>query len=433
MSRSHLTADIRNRSMRNVRRFSHTSIRNNSSVPISTVSSRHFYQNEALLDFASREPRLISLKQLAFFGRRLNDEKILQSANFVRQELPARMAHRIHDMQSLPYVVVSNPRISNIYELYYDSFSVLRKFPIIRTIEDNNRYCELLNQRLKLHTSIVPQLVMGVIECAESIESTRLDRFLDSILRGRISRRVITEQHLTMTDAFLKDKNFNSSDQIGHVFLQCHAKNVVDQCASLATRLSLSLHGNIPLPEIIYEGDVNAKFPYIQSHLRYIIGEILRNTFEASAERFEATGEIPSPVQVTISDSPDYVIFRFSDKAGGLPPEIVPYLWSFVNGPRTAIRHQNFSKVKGMEAIVDELEATLDSENFGEGRQKHVSSLSSLTLRSPAIRLGIGLPMSRIYAEFSGGKLSVKSLEGYGCDVFLHICKLGNEKHTPSV
>jgi pyruvate dehydrogenase kinase 2/3/4 len=55
------------------------------------------------------------------------------------------------------------------------------------------------------------------------------------------------------------------------------------------------------------------------------------------------------------------------------------------------------------------------------------SSLSSLTSRSPNLRLGMGLPMSRVYAEYWAGSLELHSLEGYGVDAFLQISKLGNK------
>jgi pyruvate dehydrogenase kinase 2/3/4 len=54
------------------------------------------------------------------------------------------------------------------------------------------------------------------------------------------------------------------------------------------------------------------------------------------------------------------------------------------------------------------------------------SSLGPLTGRPPNLRLGIGLPMSRIYAEYWAGSLELHSLEGYGVDAFLQIPKLGN-------
>ena len=59
-------------------------------------------------------------------------------------------------------------------------------------------------------------------------------------------------------------------------------------------------------------------------------------------------------------------------------------------------------------------------------------SLSSFTSRPPNLRLGIGLPMSRIYAEYWAGSLELHSLEGYGVDTFLQISKLGNKNEQLS-
>lgn len=55
------------------------------------------------------------------------------------------------------------------------------------------------------------------------------------------------------------------------------------------------------------------------------------------------------------------------------------------------------------------------------------NSLSSLTSRPPNLRLGMGLPLSRVYAEYWAGSLHVHSLEGYGVDAFLQISRLGNK------
>lgn len=55
------------------------------------------------------------------------------------------------------------------------------------------------------------------------------------------------------------------------------------------------------------------------------------------------------------------------------------------------------------------------------------SSLSSLTSRPPNLRLGMGLPLSRVYAEYWAGSLHLHSLEGYGVDAFLQISRLGNK------
>ncbi len=40
-----------------------------------------------------------------------------QSANYVRTELPVRIAHRLRDLQALPYVVVNQEGVARVYEV----------------------------------------------------------------------------------------------------------------------------------------------------------------------------------------------------------------------------------------------------------------------------------------------------------------------------
>ena len=39
--------------------------------------------------------------------------------------------------------------------------------------------------------------------------------------------------------------------------------------------------------------------------------------------------------------------------------------------------------------------------------------------------LGYGLPISRAYARYWGGDMSIMSMEGYGTDAFVHLSRLG--------
>jgi pyruvate dehydrogenase kinase 2/3/4 len=82
-------------------------------------------------------------------------------------------------------------------------------------------------------------------------------------------------------------------------------------------------------------------------------------------------------------------------------------------------------------ATMQELQEPLPK-NIGSGDEKarsrpRDSSLTSLSSRPPELRLGMGLPMSRVYAEYWAGGLELHSLEGYGVDAFLQISKLGNQ------
>ena len=50
---------------------------------------------------------------------------------------------------------------------------------------------------------------------------------------------------------------------------------------------------------------------------------------------------------------------------------------------------------------------------------------SDFDTASPLAGLGYGLPISRAYARYFGGDLSIMSMEGYGTDAFVHLSRLG--------
>ncbi|KAJ5379494.1 hypothetical protein N7509_012613 [Penicillium cosmopolitanum] len=378
--------------------------------------------------------RPISLRQLTFFGRTLTEPRLISSANYVRTELPTRLAHRLRDIQQLPYVIVSNPHLSPVYELYYKAFERFRVVPEICSLDDNDRFCDILRQTLKEHLVIIPNLAMGVLECQELMPPDDMDRFMNTLLRARISRRVIAEQHLALTDTFNSPWHFPDShertdmnaDFVGEVFLKCKAKEVVERCGKVAQELMRQTSQSAQIPAINVRGHVDATFPYILSHLEYIIGELLRNSVQAVVEKYHDSSSPPPPIEVLVCETPQHVIMRISDQGGGIPREILPYLWSFSKGPRTQTRLENPGKVPAMAATMQELKVS-ERERKHDRETWHEGSLDTLTSRHPNLRLGMGLPMSRVYAEYWAGSLELHSLEGYGVDAFLQISKLGNK------
>ena len=221
--------------------------------------------------------------------------------------------------------------------------------------------------------------------------------------------------------------------------MRCNAREVIQSCGLLSQNLAKQAYGkSCAVPEIVIEGHLSATFPYILSHLEYIIGELLRNSIQAVMERYkDPLGTIP-PIEVLICEAPQHVIIRISDQGGGVPSELLPYLWSFSKGPRSEARLKNLLKVPKMAATMQELENSdpvairSTGQTTSNGIHPHESSLSTLTSRPPNLRLGMGLPMSRVYAEYWAGSLELHSLEGYGVDAFLQISKLGNKNEQLS-
>lgn len=166
---------------------------------------------------------------------------------------------------------------------------------------------------------------------------------------------------------------------------------------------------DVAIPEIKVYGHVGATFPYILSHLEYIIGELLRNSIQAVIEQPKSKGTNLPPIEVLICETSQHVIIRISDQGGGIPNEVLPYLWSFSKGPRRERRMENLARVPKLLGTLQELQVP-GAESAAEIQQKqdtrskygdsgqHIGSLSSLTTRAPDLRLGIGLPMSRLYA-----------------------------------
>ncbi|KAL8383078.1 hypothetical protein RB595_006706 [Gaeumannomyces hyphopodioides] len=416
--------------------------------------------------WVAKEARPVSLRQLMFFGRSLNEPRLLSSANYVRTELPTRLSHRIRDMQLLPYMVVSNSHIAEVYNMYWNAFDTFRKVKEIKTLEDNENFCKIISQMLKTHLAVIPKLAMGVLESSALMDQDELNKFMNRILQSRISRRVIAEQHLALTDGFSKGQRHHQHrhhhhhgpssassssspaepDFVGNVLVKCVAKDVVERCGAAVKELARSAHGpDVALPEIQIEGDLGASFPFILSHLEYIVGELLRNSVDAVVERSaKKRQQMPSqaqppPIEVTICESSQHVIIRVSDQGGGIPRDMLPYLWSFSKGPHSGRLLGNLGKVPKLSATLQEVRVEADynyhrpeQEQQQADQQGHPgtttsSSLSSLSSRPPNLRLGIGLPLSRVYAEYWAGSLELHSLEGYGVDVFLQISKLGNK------
>lgn len=97
---------------------------------------------------------------------------------------PYRLAHRLRDMQTLPFVVVTNPHMSHVYELYYRAFETLRRAREIKSIEDNDRYCKVVSDTLQEHLTVIPKLAMGVLECRDMMRPLEMDKFMNTLLRS---------------------------------------------------------------------------------------------------------------------------------------------------------------------------------------------------------------------------------------------------------
>ncbi len=293
----------------------------------------------------------MTLRQLVFFGRTLGKDrdKILKSANYVRQELPIRIAHRIRDLQALPYVVMTNKHLEDVYNKYWSAFEKLRRFPLVKNMEDNERFCHQLKGLLEDHLTIIPSLTIGIVESSHHLPAQQLDGFMERMLRSRISRRVLAEQHIALSEAlddpfhFFNDESMppalssadsallgdeasevDMGDHIGIIYTHLSIAAVVRKGIRLLRKMFAAEQGIAEsdpfIPEVAVDGDLGARFAYIPEHLEYIVFELLKNAMRAVMRR-EMKDRDPTSVRVTIVEGPEEedIIIRVSDSGGGLP------------------------------------------------------------------------------------------------------------------
>lgn len=110
------------------------------------------------------------------------------------------------------------------------------------------------------------------------------------------------------------------------------------------------------------------------------------------------------PIQLTVSANESDVYFRVSDHGGGMTKERYDSLWSYQSRAQTG----DFTEMNQIQKVP----ASID----GRVSQAHQMGHS---------HLGIGLTMSRIYAEYWGGELQVVTMYGYGTDAYVRIPRLG--------
>lgn len=190
----------------------------------------------------------------------------------------------------------------------------------------------------------------------------------------------------------------SSSSIVGIVDTQCSPAKIVKNCGYHVENLCDGAYGRAP--DLKIDGDVDALFTYIPSHIEYILNELLKNAFRATTEAHDSTrGELP-PVLVTIAKSPakPVITIRVRDSAGGIPPEVMKrvldYAFTTV-GPNTDGDEGGKAKSSS-----DDDAGPYNIQNSGGGAvYDELQGLSSTT--GHLAGLGFGLPLSKLHAEVS--------------------------------
>ena len=167
----------------------------------------------------------------------------------------------------------------------------LRRFPKIETLEENESFCAFLqglldeqcacmlwphsDHSLSHSAVVIPNLSLGLTLASPHLPPDQLDAFMRRMLVSRISRRVLAEHHIALSDT-IPGRNHVTGGEEGHVGIIYTGLNVaksVRRCTALLHQLThcaddpLSSDNEIRWPGVIIEGHTHAQFAYIKEHL----------------------------------------------------------------------------------------------------------------------------------------------------------------------
>lgn len=261
-------------------------------------------------------------------------------------------------------------------------------------------FARLLVTIYERHAGVLFTMARGAHElrtklgsCDVFADDASIHGFLDSFYTSRIGIRMVIGQYVA-----LRERAIDSST-VGLLNTAVRPANIAEDAVAQATRLCERQFGVAPEVRII--GRTDLVFAYVPDHAFYILLELLKNSMRASCEKAhrDGAGEDPPEIKVIVADGEDNedVALKISDEGGGIARSDLRRVWSYLY------------TTAGEE---------IQSAGFEEDGNDFVGA--------PLAGLGYGLPISRAYARYFGGDLTLMSMEGFGTDAFVYLSRLGD-------
>lgn len=311
---------------------------------------------------------------------------------FLLEELPIRWARRLHLIESMPKWN-EFPHMRVIRALYSDAFRRLRMIEA----DDAERFRSTLQSIKRRNANMLMHVVRGTraMKKALQLSDTEVNDFLDDFLTSRIGTDILSSQYLAIT---------RLGGPTSVIDPNCDPVSIVRHAASDATRLCKYHYGYAPPVDVVDVGQV--RFPFIAQYLNYILFELLKNSLRAVTERYSQAEAAEHPVKAVVCGDDSTVVVRISDAGGGIPLDSMSKVWSYL---------YTTAKPQGEEPVEVE---------DAEGESDDDSGVA------PMAGFGCGLPLSRNYASYVGGRLELNSMPHHGTDAYLYLNRIGNAKEV---
>ncbi|KAL1935077.1 hypothetical protein VTP01DRAFT_4217 [Rhizomucor pusillus] len=396
----------------------------------------------------------VSLRQMVMFGQKPSAGTLFKASQFLHEELPIRLAHRVKELDELPHSLRDMPSILKVKDWYAHSFKDLIDLPppkLPSTVKERLKHAQKTAEHRSLppsvpnpsirpvstatalhpsvpighryytnmedfectpemkqytdtfvktienikrrHDPVVTTVAQGILEYKERVKANLIDTDVQQFLDRFYMSRIGIRMLIGQHSALYRLPS--RRDYVGVICINTNIREIAQDAIANARYICEDYYGLFRAPEVqmFCPGDI--EFMYVPSHLNHMLFELLKNSLRAVVERFgvDYEDEYP-PIKLIIAHGKEDITIKISDEGGGIPRSGIPLVWTYMYTTAQA----------------QELEQDYSRSDF----------------RAPMAGFGYGLPISRLYARYFGGDLKLISMEGYGTDVYLHLNRLSN-------
>ncbi|CCU77197.1 unnamed protein product [Blumeria hordei] len=427
---------------------------------------------ETIKHYSSFPATGVSLRQMVQFGERPSTGTLFQASQFLSEELPIRLAHRVQELQELPDGLNEMPSIKKVRDWYAQSFEQITTLPkphismdirnrLTRSSLTKNKSYQLVagvrssydpmsercNSHLWHEDTATNDVVMdgkkvlgkrryfAVVEDSNGWPpelhdyNQRFGNTLNSIKRRHDS--VVT----TVAQGILEYKRKRQRMRIDH-----NIQAFLDRfyMSRIGIRMLIGQHIALTDPSCnkdpTYVGIICTK-----TNVRDLAEEAIENARFVCEDHY---GLFDAPkVQLVC---PPELNFMY------VPGHLSHMLFETLKNSLRAVveTHGQDKKDFPVTKVVvaegkEDITVKISDEGGGIPRSAiplvwtymytTVDTTPSLDpdfdendFKAPMAGFGYGLPISRLYARYFGGDLKLISMEGYGTDVYLHLNRLSS-------
>ncbi|KAF3765846.1 hypothetical protein M406DRAFT_38827 [Cryphonectria parasitica EP155] len=390
----------------------------------------------------------VSLRQMVQFGEKPSTGRfagctLFRASQFLAEELPIRLAHRVEELNNLPDGLSEMPSVKKVSDWYAQSFegyllseatsnpsieegqyssmpsqqngsgngnawakkyqASRRYFAMVDDTGDwppdlylyNQKFAQTLHKIKRRHDGVVTTMAQGILEYKRKRQRMQIDNtiqsFLDRFYMSRIGIRMLIGQHIALSD----QNHYTDPNYVGIICTKTNVMELAQEAIENARFVCEDHYGLFEAPKIQLVCNPNLNFMYVPGHLSHMLFETLKNSLRAVVEAHGQDKQEFPVTKVIVAEGKEDITIKISDEGGGIPRSAIPLVWTY------------------MYTTVDRtpsLDPDFDKSDF----------------KAPMAGFGYGLPISRLYARYFGGDLKLISMEGYGTDVYLHLNRLSS-------